>query len=192
MIQSRDHGAERGWEDRRVKDGRKEEEGHGPVSMGVGDRREWTPQGPLKEGRVGSHSPTRLRGKYGLSWVSDCFTYLVISVTTCISNHVQVSRCCPGQRVVCIFQTAWENQASAESVLKCRDMCCWKLTFNHIDFSISLSVESEMKVRVTQSCPTLWDPTDCSPPGLKEMFSFKTYESWSINSKSSRLIQLVL
>ena len=67
MIQSRDHGAERGWEDRRVKDGRKEEEGHGPVSMGVGDRREWTPQGPLKEGRVGSHSPTRLRGKYRLS-----------------------------------------------------------------------------------------------------------------------------
>lgn len=58
MIQSRDHrGAERGWEDRR--DGRKEVD-HGTVSMGGGDRSEWTPKGPLKEGRVGSHSPTRL------------------------------------------------------------------------------------------------------------------------------------
>lgn len=37
---------ERGWEDRRVKDGRKGEVRHGPVSMGVGDGREWTPKDP--------------------------------------------------------------------------------------------------------------------------------------------------
>lgn len=41
-----DHrGAERGWEDRRVRDARKEEVGHGPVSVGGGDRSEWTPKG---------------------------------------------------------------------------------------------------------------------------------------------------
>ena len=40
-------------------------------------------------------------------------------------------------------------------------------------FSISLSyfsnsnvkVKSESKSEVTQSCPTLWSPMDCSPPG---------------------------
>ena len=27
------------------------------------------------------------------------------------------------------------------------------------------AVESEKKVLVLQTCPTLWDPMDCSPPG---------------------------
>ena len=33
-----------------------------------------------------------------------------------------------------------------------------------------------MKVKISQLCPTLWDPIDCSPPGSME---FSRQEYWS-------------
>ena len=42
--------------------------------------------------------------------------------------------------------------------------CCWSLAWRI--FSITLLVyESESKIEVAQSCPTLCDPMDCTPPG---------------------------
>ena len=45
MIQSRTTEEQKDGMGRRVRDARKEEVGHGPVSVGGGDRSEWTPKG---------------------------------------------------------------------------------------------------------------------------------------------------
>ena len=37
----------------------------------------------------------------------------------------------------------------------------------------------KVKVLVSQSCPTLWDPTDCSPPGSSVHGFSNRQESWS-------------
>ena len=45
--------------------------------------------------------------------------------------------------------------------------------------SVHDSTESEkVKVLVAQSCPTLWDPMDCSPPSSSSM-EFSRHEYWS-------------
>ena len=33
----------------------------------------------------------------------------------------------------------------------------------------------KVKVLVAQSCPALWDPVDCSPPGFSMRFSRQEY-----------------
>ena len=38
--------------------------------------------------------------------------------------------------------------------------------------------ESKVEVLVTQQCPTLWDPMDCSPPG-SSVHEFPRQEYWS-------------
>ena len=45
-------------------------------------------------------------------------------------------------------------------------------------FFFSNSFENKVKVLASQSCPTLWDPMDCSLPGSQSL-EFSRQEYWS-------------
>ena len=50
----------------------------------------------------------------------------------------------------------WTSESS-------RFMYCWSLAWRSL--IITLLVWKKNESEVAQSCPTLWDPVDCSPPG---------------------------
>ena len=54
----------------------------------------------------------------------------------------------------------------------------WSQSKNNTQLWIRLVIESESESEVAQSCPTLRDPMDCSPPGPPSM-GFSRQEYWS-------------
>ena len=54
-------------------------------------------------------------------------------------------------------------------------MLCWLQMYSKM---IHLYINEKVKALVTQSCPTLCNPMDCSPQALK-FLEFSRQESWS-------------
>ena len=65
--------------------------------------------------------------------------------------------------LACNYPQLFEEEAVWWTiVLKLRNLVCWVINYVN-DLAIVTSVQFSS---VTQSCPTLWDPMNCSMPGL--------------------------
>ena len=130
-----------------------------------------THRGRPTEGLTLSLRGKRLNQNSGISWVTvrDCYCCCCCEVTSVVSDSVR-----PHRRQPTRLPRPWDSPGKNTGV-----GCHFLLQ--------CMKVESESEV--DQSCPTLIDPTDCSPPGssVHGIFQARVLEWGAIAFSSKRL-----
>ena len=152
---------------------KKSQEGQGVISAAI-----WHQKDKVSLSHLVQESSLQVSPKYNLRIIQNHAHSCVIFLTF-YQRRSTIQQVVPNNHVSFISYlleipfSSWLRKISNYSLEKTNIEI--SLTFDRLDTVISTSA-CKVKVLVAQSCPTLCDPMDCSPPGFSVMeFSRQKY-----------------